>query len=128
MEISDRSILNAITDAMHIYHIELEKSRQLESISNILDQAQEGIVTIDKRGIMTSANQSAQRQLGIGAWIEQINISTLLPEQMVRSILEGFPLFNETLSLRGGSALLSGAPVRVGEQITGCNSNLSSCY
>ena len=119
MEISDRSILNAITDAMHIYHIELEKSRQLESISNILDQAQEGIVTIDKRGIMTSANQSAQRQLGIGAWIEQINISTLLPEQMVRSILEGFPLFNETLSLRGGSALLSGAPVRVGEQITG---------
>lgn len=119
MEISDRSILHAITDAMHVYHVELEKSRQLESISSILDQAQEGIVTVDKRGILLSANQSAQHLLGISSRIEQININAFLPGAMVRSILAGSPVFNEMLSLKGGNALMSGAPVQVGSLTTG---------
>ncbi len=119
MEISARSILNAINDAAHIYHLELEKSRQLESISNILDQAQEGIITIDKRGTILSANQSAQRQLGIKNRISQLNIHDFVPRPQIASVLNGLPLFNEMLVLSAGNSLFSGVPVRVKEQITG---------
>ena len=119
MPINKKSILDAVTDAGHINSLEVENQNQLESIANVLDQTEEGIITVDRNGLITSINKNAQRMLGINDINSTVRITDYFSQTLLNHILEGFPYFNEVLSINNSKIIFNAMAIRVSEEITG---------
>lgn len=119
MPINKKSILNAVTDAQHINRLETENKKQLESIANVLDQTEEGIITVDRNGLITSINRNAQRMLGINDINSSVRITDYFSQILLNHILEGFPYFNQVLSINNSKIIFNAMAIQVSEEITG---------
>lgn len=117
--ISEKNILDALTDATHLRNLEAEKQRQFSSIATLLEQAQEGILSIDRDGHIQAQNQISQQLLQTDAATPRDSIFHYLPRNYVKQILNGLPLYNEVISLRHDRILLSGVATHAGDEISG---------
>lgn len=119
MPISKMSIIDAVTDANHINHLTKENNKQLEIIANVLDRTEEGIITIDRYGLITSINKNAQQMLGIDDINASVCITDYFSQTLVNNMLDGFPYFNEVLSINNSKLIFNTIAIQVSQQITG---------
>lgn len=113
------NIQNALSDAQYLRNLEVEKSKQFEGIASLLDESQDGILSIDSQGIIREANRSGQKLLRLNDHAPFGSIYDFLPHQRIRQILQGFPLYNEIFSIHHENILLSGTATHLDDQVIG---------
>jgi transcriptional regulator with PAS, ATPase and Fis domain len=119
MDLNVQSILDAIDDAQHIYQLEMEKKKQMESVAKIYDLAQEGIIGADKAGFITTINLNAERQFGTLKSSVGKHIDSLLPPQMAKRIIQGDSVYGEIVNFGKTKVIVTSVPTLVENNITG---------
>lgn len=119
VQFSESTIIDAVKDAIHLRNLELAKEKQFGIIANLLEQAQEGLLSINQSGRIISQNLIAQKILRLDADIFNSSIYDYLPSAHISTILKGFPIYNEVLTLHNETIFFSGAPTHTGDEITG---------
>lgn len=119
VSVSRKNILDAVTDASHLCGLETAKQRQFSSIAALLDQAQEGILSIDHQGRIISLNRIASQMLRLNGTGQDKSVFNYVPRTIVDHILGGLPLYNEVISLHGENVLLSGTATHPSQEATG---------
>ncbi|WP_181995653.1 sigma 54-interacting transcriptional regulator [Clostridium sp. AM58-1XD] len=117
IRVNTKNVLDALQDAQYLRNLETEKQKQFESISALLDSTQEGILSIDKQGMILSSNRISQEIMGVR--IPHASVYDYFPRSLIKQILSGMPLYNEVVSLNRENVLFSGIATLLDDVVTG---------
>ena len=112
IRISDQNIREALAEAQYLSDFESEKERQFNSIAALLEETQEGILSISAEGIILSSNHIARQLLKLPAG-EKISIHGYLPDTLISHALNDVLVYNEVIQLGKERILVSGVCSRL---------------
>lgn len=129
-EADSDSIRESIDEALHLLKIEIEREEQkfelnnkYEMINSILNCASEGIISIDRNGIITNTNSNARRILGQdsdGKHIYQI----LQTDKFMDTVKNGTFVSGEIINCGKVSLVVNIEPIKVDSQTIGAVATL----
>nr|WP_106781792.1 sensor histidine kinase [Lysinibacillus timonensis] len=78
----------------------------------VLHSVKEGILSIDKNGMITSMNQRAKKLLGINGSVRHMKVDELFPSRHLYDVLEsGEPRFDRELTWKNKTIIVSCTPI-----------------
>ena len=107
IRVSDQNIREALAEAKYLRDFESEKQRQFDSIAALLEEAQEGILSIDTEGTILSSNHIARQMLKLPPG-DKVSVRDYLPETLVNHTLNDMLVYNEVISQGKERILVSG--------------------
>lgn len=121
------SVLAAIAIAARfkraIFGLEPEQiARLFEEQAATLQSVREGIIAINREGVITTVNRTALETLGLQPDTPMVGrpLQEVLPESDLQSVLEtGIPDFDREVWLHGRQMIVNRLPVRQGNEIIG---------
>jgi len=86
----------------------------------VLHSVQEGILSIDNKGMITSMNQRAKSLLGISGSVRHSKVDGLFPTHHLYEVLKtGYPLFDKEMSWKEKTIIVSCTPILDEKNVTG---------
>ena len=124
------SINEAITAALHLLKIEVDKSRKSLELQSryeltraILNCVSEGIISIDRSGIVTNINGNASRFLETLHCGQRID-SVIKKSYVSDVLLTGEPVRGALLTIKKHSLIISIDPIKLNQQVIGAVATL----
>lgn len=119
------SVCDAIEEANHLLRIEMERDEQSKELANryetivsIFQCVSDGVVRIDRNGVIANANDKALQILGtnaIGRALDEMLHTRLLGEVLS----SGTAVSGEIINFRKQSLVVNAEPIRVSNEISG---------
>ena len=128
VENSDHSIQEALTNALQIYHLQLESMRkkeqleiQLERYRNILNYTHDAIIAVDAQGRVEVANQVAERMMDPRKRpFEGRPIEEVLPNTHIRAVLRsGKAETDQMMNIHNTTVSTNRIPIIVSNEVKG---------
>ncbi|MBD8027137.1 sensor histidine kinase [Ureibacillus sp. Re31] len=86
----------------------------------VLHSVQEGILSVDKNGIITSMNQRAKTLLGIKGSVRHLKVDGLFPTSYLYDVLHsGEPQFDKELTWKKKTMIVSCTPIKDEKSVNG---------
>lgn len=128
VENSDHSIQEALTNALQIYHLQLESMRkkeqleiQLERYRNILNYTHDAIIAVDAQGRVEVTNQVAERMMDPRKRpFEGRPIEEVLPNTHIRAVLRsGKAETDQMMNIHNTTVSTNRIPIIVNNEVKG---------
>ncbi len=117
---NEGAIISAIEDALSVAGANREEQEKTLRYRTIMDTTSEGIIALDKNGIITAINQAARQFLGLPELMVSKPFTDLDPGGHVREVLDsGRPLLNKLERLGGEMFVANYIPLQVGAEVVG---------
>lgn len=116
-EPDDYEISQALDEALYSLRIEEERLQQISLLSTILNSTNEGIVSINREGVILHINRIARNlmQCSIG-----MQLNDIMPaEKILQAANNGEEFYNEIVTIRGTSVVYSCKTIRLQGQAAG---------
>jgi propionate catabolism operon transcriptional regulator len=117
---NEGAIMAAIEDALSVAGANREEQEKTLRYRTIMDTTSEGIIALDKNGIITAINHAALQFLGLPEQMVNKPFTDYDPGGHVREVLDsGRPLLNKLEKLRGEMFVANYIPLQVGAEVVG---------
>ena len=110
--LEDNSILDALSEAQALLHMELQHSAHIATVDAILNSATESIIALNRRGVITDANDSAKKLLGKDC-LEK-NAGRYMGEGVVQALNRGTGFNRELYTVNQVLCTVNATPLRDG--------------
>ena len=110
----------AITEALKMAHMRQAEKERIQQIQMLIDRTPEGLLTVDRKGVVLTSNPAAAQSLGERKNFAGRNIRDLVPGPDWDACLNSGAGFRDTFMESGRDLLMVSAwPFRVGDEIRG---------
>ncbi len=117
---NEEAILSALEDAISVARANREEQEKALRYRTIMDATSEGIVAMDKNGIITAINRSALNFLGLPDQMVGEELASYFPGAYVREVLDsGRPLLNKLERFGNESFVANYIPLQFGTEVVG---------
>ena len=117
---NEDAIISALEDAMSVARANREEQEKTLRYRTIMDTTSEGIVALDKNGIITAINHAALQSLGLPEPMVGRNFTDFFPGGHVREVLDsGRPLLNKLERFGSEQFVANYIPLQVGTEVVG---------
>lgn len=116
-EPDDSDVSKALDEALYSLRIEEERSQQVSLLSTVLNSTNEGIVSINREGVILHINRIARNLLQCSTGMQ---ISDIMPaEKLLQTANSGEEFYSEIVTIRGVSVVCSCQAIRLQGQAAG---------
>lgn len=121
IESGKSSIVKAIEDAKHVAAVRRRERQRAEEFKAILDCTSEGIIAVDRDGVLRTINPAAERLLGVaGGDAKGMHIASLIPGMRYEPMRDGKGSKLGSVHRIGRATLVSNrVPITVGDEVLG---------
>jgi transcriptional regulator, propionate catabolism operon regulatory protein len=117
---NEDAIISAIEDALSVAGANREEQEKTLQYRTIMDTTSEGIIALDKNGIITAINQAALQFLRLPEQMSSKPFADFDPGGHAREVLDsGHPLLNKLERLGGEMFVANYIPLQVGTEVVG---------
>ncbi|MEC2072741.1 sigma-54 interaction domain-containing protein [Alkalihalophilus marmarensis] len=117
-------LINIVQIAASMLTFTEEVIRDRYQVDAILDSDHDGIVTVDKDGIIKLVNQHAKRILGLDNHSIGQNITSYIPDSdMLRVLKTGVLEMGDLATVHGRKLVINRYPIKIGKKVIGAVSN-----
>ena len=118
---STESVMRALSAAIAVAQARFIEAQKAEELRTILDFSHEGIVAVDRKGLITAVNPSAEKLLGINrrSALGQLAADTIPEMQLDRVLTSRRTELNQVESIGGTKAIVNRIPIIIKEEMTG---------
>lgn len=123
---STESVLRALESAIAMAQtrfVEVQKAMELQAL---LDVSREGMIAVDRLGLIKSLNPSAGKLLGLERDTALgMPVAAVCPEVKLERVLESArPELNQLETIRGATVVVNRIPILIREEVTGALATL----
>ena len=118
---SNESVMRALDAAIAVAKTRFAETQKAEELQMILDFSYEGIVAIDRNGLINAVNPSAEKILGINRnEVMGRPVETMCPEIGLGRVLASRRAeLNQVESISGTKVIINRIPIVIKEELTG---------
>ena len=117
---NEEAIISAIEDALSVAGANREEQEKTLRYRTIMDTTSEGIIALDKKGIITAINHAALQFLRLPEQMVSKPFTDFDPGGHVREVLDsGRPLLNKLERVGGEMFVANYIPLQVGAEVIG---------
>lgn len=118
---STESVMRALSAAIAVAQARFIEAQKAEELRAILDFSHEGLVAVDRTGLITAVNPSAEKLLGIHrqSAIGRAAADAIPEMQLDRVLASRRAELNQVESIGGAKAIVNRIPIVIKDELTG---------
>ncbi len=113
------AIVSAIEEALRVVAATREENKKWGRFKTIVDNSNDGVISVDKDGYISIFNQAAEKLLKInGAEVIGKHVDHVLPElELTETIFSGMEEMDTIKNINDRKIMVSNIPIKVGDEV-----------